>query len=354
MESGTAGAGGGMKGVVYRGPGRVAVEELPLPVLQGPRDAIVRVTRAAVCGTDLHPYRGELPDFAPGTVLGHEFAGVVHSAGPEARFRPGDRVFASDVVACGRCAQCARGLHYQCAEVSLFGYADVVGKPVDGGQAEFVRVPFADVVLGATPADVSDEQGLFVGDVLTTAYAAVRNAGVQAGDRAAVVGAGPVGLLAALCARLAGAVETVVADTDGSRRARAETLGFRAVDPAEPSAALAVGPGGAQRVVEAVGTDAALRFALETAGAGATIAVAGSHHSTAMPFPTGLAFAREWTLRFTVGDPITLRDEVLGLVRDGSIDPCQVVSDRVPLVAAPEAYEAFDQRRAFKTVLEIG
>ncbi len=344
-----------MRGVVYRGPGHVAVEELPVPVLRGGRDVIVRVTRAAVCGTDLHPYRGDIPGFAPGTILGHEFAGVVHEAGADTPFRAGERVFASDVVACGRCARCAAGRHYQCPEASLFGYADVVGEPVPGGQAEYVRVPFADVVLRAVPDEVSDEQALFVGDVLTTAYAAVRNAEVRPGDVTAVVGGGPLGLLAALCARLAGAADTVVADPDPARRDRAAALGFRAASPDELAGAVRrPGHPGAERVVEAVGTDAALLRALEAAGPAATVSVAGSHHSTAMPFPTGLAFDRELTVRFTVGNPIRLGAQVLELVRSGAIDPSVVVSDRVPLEAAAEAYEAFHTRRSFKTVLQVG
>lgn len=344
-----------MRGVVYLGPGRVEVKELPVPALQNGRDAIVRVTRAALCGTDLHPYRGDIPGFAPGTILGHEFAGVVHEVGPDAPFRVGERVFSSDVVACGRCARCAAGRHYQCPEVSLFGYADVVGQPVAGGQAEYVRVPFADVVLRAIPDEVTDEQALFVGDVLTTAYTAVRNAEVGPGDVTAVVGGGPLGLLVALCARLAGAGETVLADPDPARRDRAAALGLRVVRPEELSAAVTrPGHPGAERVVEAVGTDAALLSALEAAGPAATVAVAGSHHSTAMPFPTGLAFARELTVRFTVGNPIQLGAEVLELVRSGAVDPSVVVSDRVPLEAATEAYEAFHTRRSFKTVLRMG
>jgi 2-desacetyl-2-hydroxyethyl bacteriochlorophyllide A dehydrogenase len=341
-----------MKAVVYLGPGKVAVRELPVPEPRSPRDAVVRVSRTAICGTDLHPYRGHLPDFAPGTVLGHEFAGTVHRVGSEVPFRPGQRVFASDVIACGRCAQCSRGRHYQCASVSLFGYADVVGPPVDGGQAEYVLVPFADVVLAPTPDDISDEQALLVGDVLTTAYAAAGNTEVRAGELAGVVGAGPLGILAALCLRQAGA-RVWVADPDRMRRDHAAALGFEAVIPAElgPAIRAANGGHGAHGVVEAVGIDASLACALDASGPAAVVAVAGAHHSTAMPFPSGLAFARELTLRFTVGDPISLRDEVVRLIRSGELDPTVVISDRLPLSAASDAYEAFHQRKAFKTVL---
>src|SRR5262249_34824245 len=152
---------------VYRGPGDVAVVgHLPEPELSGPRDAVVRVTRSAICGTDLHPYRGEIPGFEPGTVLGPEFTGVVVEAGVAVPSAPVERVLASDLVACGRCRVCARGWHYHCPEVTLFGYSTVVGPSLPGGQAEHVRVPFADVVLSRCPDGLSDEHVLFAGDVL--------------------------------------------------------------------------------------------------------------------------------------------------------------------------------------------
>jgi 2-desacetyl-2-hydroxyethyl bacteriochlorophyllide A dehydrogenase len=340
-----------MKAVVYQGPGSVTVEDVPRPRLTHPRDAVVRVTRAAICGTDLHPYRGEIPDFAAGTVLGHEFAGVVHEAGAEVPFAVGQRVFASDIVACGRCADCARGWHYQCPAVSLFGYSTVVGAYVAGGQAEYVRVPFADVVLAATPDGVGDEQALFAGDVLATGYAAARDAGVRPGDVVAVVGAGPVGLLAAMCAAVCGAARVVVADPAPERRQRAESAGFAAVTPERLPAA--VGGRGADAVIEAVGSDAALGCALRAAGPRATVSVVGAHHSAAAPFPTGTAFARELTVRFTVGDPIALREPVLALVAAGRIDPASVVSHRLPLLDAVKGYELFDRRHAFKVVLDL-
>jgi 2-desacetyl-2-hydroxyethyl bacteriochlorophyllide A dehydrogenase len=340
-----------MRGVVYRGPGVVAVEELPPPRLTHPRDAVVRVTRAAICGTDLHPYRGEIPGFAAGTVLGHEFAGTVHEAGVEVPFEAGRRVFASDVIACGRCADCARGWHYQCPAVSLFGYSDVVGAYVPGGQAEYVRVPFADVVLSATPDGVADEQALFAGDVLTTGYAAARDADVTPGDLVAVVGAGPVGLLAAMCAAVSGAARVVVADPAPERRERAESAGFTAVPPERLRAS--VGGRGADAVIEAVGSDAALGCALGAAGPRATVSVVGAHHSAAAPFPTGTAFARELTVRFTVGDPIALRAPVLALIGAGRIEPSSIVSHRLPLSEAVTGYELFDRRHAFKVVLEV-
>ncbi|WP_158562911.1 alcohol dehydrogenase catalytic domain-containing protein [Marinitenerispora sediminis] len=343
-----------MKGVVYTGPGRVEVDTaLPEPRVRGPRDAVVRVTRAAICGTDLHPYRGEIPGFAPGTVLGHEFAGTVVAAGREVPFAPGERVFASDIVACGRCARCARGWHYHCPEATLFGYSTVVGAAVAGGQAEYVRVPYADVVLARTPDGVTDEQALFAGDVLTTAYAAVADAQIRPGDTVGVVGAGPVGLLAGSCAAVAGASTVVVADPDAGRRERARAAGLTAAAPEDFAGVLAVAAeaSGGMAIIEAVGSESALRRALDSAGPRATVVTVGAHASDALPFPAARAFAGELTLRFTVGDPIRHRERVLALMTGGRIDPSLVVSHRLPITEAAHGYRLFDQREAFKVVL---
>lgn len=346
-----------MRGVVYRGPHDVElVHDLPVPRLQSGRDAVVRVTAAAICGTDLHPYRGEIPGFRPGTVLGHEFVGTVAEAGPEVPFDVGDRVLASDVVACGRCAMCARGWHYQCPQVTLFGYDTVVGPSVPGGQADYVRVPFADVVLSSIPAELTDEQALFAGDILSTGYAAVAASEAEPGDVVGVVGAGPVGICAAQCAAAAGAAGVVVTDTDPARRENAARLGFTAVEPDGFAKTLdgLFGGHGARSVIEAVGSDAALRHAVESAGPRATVVAVGAHHATRMPFPSKAAFAQELTVRFVVGDPIRFRDQVVALVRAGLLDPAAIVSHRLPLSEAVHAYELFDSRAAFKVVLTTG
>ncbi|MEU1630940.1 alcohol dehydrogenase catalytic domain-containing protein [Streptomyces sp. NPDC020096] len=339
-----------MKAVVYRGPATIAVEDRPIPALAGPRDAIVKVTATAVCGTDLHPYRGELPQFEAGTVLGHEFAGTVVESGEQVPYGVGQRVFASDVIACGRCAACARGMHYHCASAGLFGSSTLVGEAVDGGQAEYVRVPFADVVLHPTPEGVSDEQAVFVGDILSTAYAGVQAAGIRPGDTVAVVGAGPVGILAAACARAAGAAEVVLADPDPRRR---NSPVGRVVEPHQLSeeARELTGGWGAHAVIEAVGSPSALRGAIEAVAPKGTVAALGVHHAEAAPFPSNTAFAKEATLRFVVGDPVVVREPVLSLIRAGLIDPTMVISHRLPLSSAAEAYALFDAREATKVVL---
>jgi 2-desacetyl-2-hydroxyethyl bacteriochlorophyllide A dehydrogenase len=339
-----------VKGVVFQGPRRLSVADLPEPTVTGPRDAVVRVTRAGICGSDLHPYRGEIPGFAPGTVLGHEFVGVVVAAGPEVPFAPGERVGASDVVACGRCTRCAKGWHYHCPAATLFGYSTVVGPAVPGGQAEYVRVPYADVVLAACPPELSDEHMVFVGDLLSTAYAAA-TAAVAPGDLVAVVGGGALGQLSAMCANAFGAAHVVLADPDPARRERAEALGFAAVEPQRLAATLDR-QGGAGGVIEAVGTDAALATAVGAAGRRAVVAAVGAHSSAATPLATRTAFTRELTLTFIVGDPIRDRAKVVALLRSGRLDPTVVVSHRFPLTEAVEGYRRFDDREALKVILE--
>lgn len=341
-----------MRAVMLCAPGRVELTDVPWPEVREPRDAVVRITRAAICGTDLHPYRGEIPGFRPDTILGHEFVGVVEDAGPAAGVLPGTRVVASDVIACGRCWWCERGCHYQCEHVSLFGYGEVVGSYVPGGQAEAVRVPFADTVLAPIPNGVTDERAVFVGDVLTTGWTAVTEAGVRDGDVVAVVGCGPVGLCAALSAQLQRA--TVVGiDPSADRLRTIAQMGMISASPEDARQVVGdlTAGHGADAVVEAVGSPAALTAALALArGRGIVVAV-GAHHEPAFPFDTGDAFGRELTLRFAIGDPIRCRDVLFDHLVAGRLDPARVITHRLPLEDVETAYALFDRGEATKVLL---
>lgn len=346
-----------MRAAIWYGPYDIRVTSTtPHPQLHEARDAIIRVTCSAICGTDLHPYRGEIAGFPVGTVMGHEFTGIVEEVGSRVeQVRRGDRVLASDVIACGSCWYCRRGWHYQCQHVSLFGYGTIVGPYIPGGQAEYVHVPYADVVLSKTPASLEDEQILFVGDILTTGFACASEAHITPGDTVAVVGCGPVGLLALMSAYQFGASRVLAIDPDSKRRGIAEQLGGSPVIADEHVIdrvrALTHGHG-ADVVLEAVGNDQALVTALDIVRPRGTISIVGAHSSQAMPFSTQKAFAKELNLRFVVGNPIQTREQLVPLLEAGRIDPTRIISHRLPLSAASEGYRLFDQREAIKVVLQ--
>ena len=345
-----------MRGAVWRQAYTIEVmDNLPSPVLIEPRDAVLSVTRSAICGTDLHPYRGEIQDFQIDTVMGHEFTGVIEEIGDGVKgLRPGDRVVASDIVACGACWYCRRGWHYQCTQVSLFGFGTVVGSYLPGGQAEFVRVPFADTVLSKIPETLTDEQALFIGDILTTGYSSAVEARIRPGDKVAVVGCGPVGQLATVCAYLLGADQVFGIDPEPRRCNGIRQFGGYPIQSDERLTECVMDlthDRGADVVIEAVGSDAALQTALEIVRPKGTVSIVGAHHAEAMPFPSGLAFGRELTLTFSVGDPIRYRDQLVPLIESGRIDPTLVISHRLPLSDADYAYGMFDRREATKIVL---
>jgi threonine dehydrogenase-like Zn-dependent dehydrogenase len=357
-----------MRATSLRDAGRVELVDAPWPTIAGPRDAVVRVTRSAICGTDLHPYRGEIPGFRPDTIMGHEFVGVVEDVGPEAELAGvavGTLVVASDVIACGSCWWCTHGAHYQCAQVSLFGYGEVVGSYVPGGQADAVRVPFADTVLTAVPDGVTDDSALFVGDVLTTGWTAAAETGIDpdAGDVVAVVGCGPVGLCAILSARLQGAGTIVAVDAQAARLtaalatapASAGSDGTEIVGTSPDGARKVVeeltGGRGADRVIEAVGSSAALAGALRLVRPRGVVAAVGAHHDPTFPLDTGDAFGRELTLRFAVGDPIRWGKTLFAHLDAGRIDPARIVTHRLPLDEVADAYALFDRGEATKVLL---
>lgn len=344
-----------MQAVQWFGPRDIRVNDLSLPRMQMARDAIVRVTRSSICGTDLHPYRGEIANFLTGAVMGHEFTGIIEDSDPHfPHLRPGDRVIASDVIACGECWSCLRGWHYQCMNVSLFGYGTVVGSYVPGGQAEYVRVPFADVVLSKIPDTLSEEQVLFVGDILSTGFLCAEAANIEAGDRVVVVGCGPVGLFSIQCAYILGASLVLAIDPEPLRQAAAQQMGAQVLnyesDLVEQVHAFTSGRG-ADAVLEAVGSETSLQTAIAVARARSTVSVAGVPQIATQSFPAQIAFGRELTVRFVVGDPISARDRIVPLIEAGRLDPTQIISHRLPLQEAAYAYDLFDRRIATKVVL---
>lgn len=341
-----------MKAVASLGPDRLEVIEVADPVIEDPGDAIVGVTLTALCGADLFPYHGYVPGFLAGTILGHEYVGVVESVGAGVTaVRPGDRVVSNSTVACGSCVACRAGRPSQCAERALFGYSGVY-RQLHGGQAERVRVPGADRTLRVVPEGVSDEQAVFVADMLPTGLSGVRRADLGIGDVAVVVGCGTVGLMAILFAtRVA---RTVIA-VDGipDRRALAARMGATAVAPDEAADAIAAATAGlgADGVIEAAGSPGALAAAIGYARGLGTVSVIGAHFEPDFPLDMGRMFERELTLRVTWGHGLDDRDRILAMLADGTLDPTPAISHRFPLAEAAEAYRVFDAREAVKVLL---
>ncbi len=341
-----------MKAVRVAEPGTVTVTDVPEPRLQDPRDAVVKVTAAAICGADLFPVHGMTPGFDDATVLGHEFVGTVADVGPAVEgVRVGQRVVCSSTVSDGTCWHCRAARPAQCERRSLFGYSGVYPR-LDGGQAELVRVPMADRCLLPLPDTMGDEQALFLADVLPTAFAAVRNSGAGLSDTVVVVGCGPVGLMAVLCASGFGG-GAIAVDGIAARRELASGFGALTVSPEDAGNLVAARTGGmgADAVIEAAGTPQALDAALRLARGRGTVSVVGAHFEPDYKLDAGLMFERELTLRFSIGDPISDRERLMRMVLDRKLEPERVVTHRMPLDDAAQAYQLFDQRIATKAVL---
>lgn len=344
-----------MKSVCYQGHGTVGLSEVARPVLQQPDDVVLRVEAAAICGSDVHLIQGHMGALPVGTVLGHEFVGVVEEAGPAvSRFAVGDRAVAACTTACGHCWYCRRGFHCQCPGRSAFGHGPLIGQEIPGGQAEYVRVPVAHTNLHPVPDAVSDEQAIFVGDILATAYIAVQNADLRPGDTVAVIGCGPVGLLVAECARLFGAVAVIVIDTVDQRLKQAQhdgalTINSSRKDPIAEARNLTEGRG-PDAVVDAAGGSATLRLALELVRPRGVVSVVGVPGDVEYAFPAGPIMAKEVAVRFGLGDP-GLGPRLMTLIAAKRLDPARVISHRLPLSEAVYGYEIFQAREATKVLL---
>lgn len=341
-----------MKAVVLHAPGELSVDEVADPEVHEPTDAIVAVRTTALCGADLFPFHGLTPGFESGTILGHEFAGEVVEIGHAVEtLRPGDRVVNSSMISDGTCPACRAGRVTQCEGRSLFGYSGVYPR-LDGGQADLVRVPQADRSLQPLPDAVDDEAAIFLADNLPTAYAAIHRAGVTAGDTVVVVGCGPVGLTALLCASPL-TNRLLAVDGIAARRELAGQLGAEIVSPEDAKEAVAEATGGlgADVVIEAAGTPAAIDASLRLARGRGVVSVVGAHFEPNYPLDNGLMFERELTLLFSIGDPTADGPHLLETIADGELDPTPIITHRLSLADAREAYRLFDSREATKVVL---
>jgi 2-desacetyl-2-hydroxyethyl bacteriochlorophyllide A dehydrogenase len=330
----------------------VRVEEAPDPRLERDTDAIVRVTHSALCGADLLPFHGWTPGFEDGTILGHEFVGEVVDVGDRVdAVSIGQRVVNTSMTSDGTCVHCRANRATQCETRSLFGYSGVYPR-LEGGQADLVRVPQANRCLWPVPDDVSDEDAVFVADILPTAYAGVTRAGVAVGDLVVVVGCGPVGLMAVISA-IGSAREVIAVDGIEERRRLAGTLGARAVTPAQAAEAVheASGGLGADVVVEAAGAVPALDATFGLARAQGVVSVIGAHFEPDYPLNNAVMFEKELTLMFSIGNPGRDRERLFAAIQSGAMRPSAVLTHQVSIDDAAEAYRAFDAREMTKVVL---
>jgi threonine dehydrogenase-like Zn-dependent dehydrogenase len=335
-----------MRAVVFVEPGRVEVAEVPDPVLADPGGALVRVTRAAICGTDLHVLHGKIPS-EPGTTLGHEAVGVVEEVGASvSRFAPGQRVVLSYITACGSCWFCERGQTSLCDDSKVYG-AGAFGGDLPGAQAERVVVPAADVNLLAIPDGIDDDRAVFLGDALPTGVAAAALAAPGPGETVAVIGAGPVGT---------GAERVVVLDRDPGRLELVARLGAEVVEVGrrDPEMALAAmtEDRGADAVIEAVGTPEAFAGALDVVRRGGRVVVAGVFAGEVTELQLGVWWARALQVRFLGQCPAHAWWEAgLDALLAGTMDPTPLISHRLPLDDAPRGYDLFDRHEATKVLL---
>jgi threonine dehydrogenase-like Zn-dependent dehydrogenase len=343
-----------MKAIVFEAPGVVRFADRPPPVLSDPGDALVRVTTAGICGSDLHILEGRDP-CRLGTIMGHELVGVVEQvSGAVARFRPGDRVVAPFTVCCGECFYCRRALPARCVRAACFGVVDQQGRGLEGAQAEAVRVPLADTTLvrvpdqGADGAPLLDRDVLFLGDILSTAYGAAEAGGIQPGDVVAVVGCGPVGLLGVEAAlRLFGPSAVVAVEGVGYRREQAARFGAQAVRPDEARGAVLerTEGRGADVVIEAVGAAPALDLAIDLVRPCGTVSIAGYPTAETYPWKINAAYGKNLTLRTGRCNARRHMDRLLPLVSARRLRHTEIITHEVPLADGPEAYAMFRERR---------
>ena len=333
-----------MLAYTYVASGRFSLIEKPRPVLKEPLDAIVRVTLGSICTSDLHIMHGSVPRAVPGITVGHEMVGVVEETGPGVRsVKPGDRVAVNVETFCGECFFCRHGYVNNCTDPEG-GWA--LGCRIDGGQAEFVRVPHAETCLYRIPDKVSDEQALFVGDILSTGFWAARISEISAGDTVLVIGAGPTGLCALQCVKLYSPGRVIVCEKSAERAdfVRRHYPSTDVVSPEEcrDFVLSASAHGGADAVLEAAGSDASFRLAWECARPNAVVTVVAMYDSPQL-LPLPEMYGKNLTFK-TGGVDGCDCPRILELIAAGKLDTTALITHRFPLSRIEEAYRVFGNR----------
>jgi alcohol dehydrogenase len=344
-----------MKALVYRGPGKKALEDHPKPDINAPTDAIVKITKTTICGTDLHILKGDLPSCKPGRILGHEGVGVVEKVGPAVTaFKPGNRVLISCVSACGKCDYCRKQMYSHC---TVGGW--ILGNTIDGTQAEFVRTPFADTSLYHIPADADEEALVMLSDILPTGFeCGVLNGKVEPGSIVAIVGAGPVGMAALLTAQFFSPAEIIMIDLDDNRLEVARHFGATTViNNADGKAVETImnitGKRGVDTAIEAVGIPATFELCEKIIAPGGTIANIGVH-GVKVDLHLENLWDRNISITTRLVDTVTI-PMLFKTVRSRKIDPKLLITHRFKLDAILDAYETFGnaaKTKALKVIIE--
>ena len=360
----------------YRGPLRVRIDHKPMPEILHPQDAIVRVTRSCICGSDLHLYNGSVPDTRVGTTFGHEFTGVVEQVGPEVqKLKVGDHVLVPFNIACGKCVFCQQELYGNCHESNpqatavggIFGYSHTAGG-FDGGQAEYARVPYADVSPTVIPADMDPDDAVLLTDVVPTGYQAAEMGGIQPGDTVVVFGAGPVGIMAARCAWLFGAGRVIVIDQEEyrldfvRRYAPCEAYNFHSIGDPVLFLKKATGWLGADVCIDAVGAEAAggpmqtllgrnlkmvggavtaLHWAINSVRKGGVVSMVGVYGPIGALVPIGNVVNKGITIRGNQASVKRLLPRLIEHVQNGVLNPKALITHRIPLEYVSDAYRIF-------------
>jgi 2-desacetyl-2-hydroxyethyl bacteriochlorophyllide A dehydrogenase len=344
-----------MKAAVYQGPEKIILQDVERPKIEHPRDAIVRITTSAICGSDLHLWHGRVP-IPPGYTfsVGHEFVGVVEEVGSAIdTLKPGDRIVVAFNTCCGQCYYCRRGLYAQCELSNTFGFGRL-----NGGQAEYARVPFADSSAVKVPDDVSDDQAIFVGDIFSTGFFGAEQGGVKAGDTVVVIGCGPVGLFCQMSCHVMGAAQVIAVDSVAERLKVAKSLGSVPLNFQEEDAPAKVreltGGRGADVVVEAVGQVPAFKSAFTYVRRGGTVSVIGMYIEPDVGVPLGQMFLQDLTLKVGVCNTRAYMERTMELIRHGKVDLAKVVSHTLPLDQVTHGYEIFADHKdnAVKVLLK--
>jgi threonine dehydrogenase-like Zn-dependent dehydrogenase len=368
-----------MRAMTYRGPCRVRVEDKPYPTIEHPNDAILRVTRAAICGSDIHLYNGMMPDTRVGQTFGHEFIGVIEEVGPAVdNLVAGDKVMVPFNVCCGTCFFCSRGLYGNCHNTNpsatavggIYGYSHTAGG-YDGGQAEYVRIPFANVGPTKIPSGITDDDALMLTDACPTGYHAAQMGDIKEGDTVVVFGAGPIGIFAARSAWLMGAGRVIVVDHLDYRLefvgnwAPAETVNFLHLTDPVPYLKKATDYIGADVCIDAVGCDAsgsimqsltgkglklqagspiALHWAINSVRKGGTVVVIGGYGPPMNLVPLGSIMNKGLTLRANQCPVNRQLPRLLEHVLAGRMRPGDIITHRFPLEDIAGAYRVFTSK----------